>query len=294
MVTQQVREVGRERVADATVLGFGDQPATQLQPEELTWIEHVPVVAIAPPVQPVGFVSGQNLLVRDETGGGLSPPLHSVSHASNVLGVGFLEETALVTRFPLRVVVLDGEKAVLKGVSGFSGVDVGVAAVGAGTTSPACGSGLGQAGSTCRAISRACAVVDLVEIAASRTDQDILRMTPILGEKVAREEIEGHPAGFAVEQLDPQKGLHGYVGVAVAGAGCPVIFTDLCPQASDESRGCPFIGRNVKVLDLLADDPRRHRVYIEALHGASEAVRLDQRRPAPHERVRDADARQVI
>ena len=119
-------------------------------------------------------------------------------------------------------------------------------------------------------------------------------MAPILGEKVAREEIEGHPAGFAIEQLDPQEGLHRYVGVAVAGAGCPVIFTDVGPQASDESAGGPFIGRSVQVLDLLADDPRRHRVYIEALHGASEAVRLDQRRPAPHERVRDADARQVI
>ena len=65
-------------------------------------------------MQPVGFVSGQNLLVRDETGDRLSPPLHSVSHAGNVLGIGFLEKTALVPRFPLRVVVLDGEKAVLK------------------------------------------------------------------------------------------------------------------------------------------------------------------------------------
>ena len=96
-------------------------------------------------MQPVGFVSGQNLLVRDETGDrSVCHRSVSVSHASNVLGIGFLEETALVTRFPLRVVVLDGEKAVLKGVSSFSGVDVGVAAVGAGTTSPACGSGLGK------------------------------------------------------------------------------------------------------------------------------------------------------
>ena len=39
-------------------------------------------------------------------------------------------------------------------------------------------------------------------------------------------------------------------------------------QRDDERAGGPLIGRNVQVLDFLADDPRRHRVDIEALHGS--------------------------
>ena len=178
-------------------------------------------------MQPVGFVSGQNLLVRDEAGDRLLPTLGRLSHARNVLGIGFLEETALVPRFPLRVVVLDGEKAVLKRAPSLSGIGIGVSTVGAVATSPACGSGLGKRSSACGAISRVRAISDLVEVPASRTDKDVLRVAPVLGKKAPREKVQRFSTGFAIQHLDPQKGFHRHIGVAVEGARGLVELADV-------------------------------------------------------------------
>ena len=281
-------------MAYALVFDLGNQPAAQLQSEELAWIEHVPIAGIAPSMQPIGFVSGQNLLVGHEAGGKSSPPLGRVRHALKVLGVRLLEETALVPRLPFRVVVFDGEEAVLKGAAGFSGIDVGVSAAGAIATAPARGPGLAKQGSTRTAVAREAAVLYLVEVTASRAYQNVFGVSRVLGEKVARKQVERRSAGRAIEHLDPEEGFHGYIGVAVQGAGCPVIRIDIRAQVVDEGVGGSSVGRYVEVLDLLADDPGRHRVDIEALHVASDPVCLDQRRPPAHERVCDLDSRKVV
>ena len=47
------------------------------------------------------------------------------------------------------------------------------------------------------------------------------------------------------------------------------------------------------MLNLLADDPGRHRVDVESIHVASDAIRLDERRPPSHEGIGNPQARKV-
>ena len=119
-------------------------------------------------------------------------------------------------------------------------------------------------------------------------------MASILRQQVAGKQIDGRPAGFAIEHLDPQKRLHRHVRVPVARAGGPVVATDLGAQGVDERIGGLLVGREVDRLDLLADDPGRHRIDVEAIHVASDAIRLDERRPASHERVGDTQPGKVV
>lgn len=60
-------------------------------------------------MQAVGFVSGQNFLIRHKDWGDLLPSSDSGISARDVLGVGFLEETTLVSDLSFRVVVFDSE-----------------------------------------------------------------------------------------------------------------------------------------------------------------------------------------
>jgi hypothetical protein len=48
------------------------------------------------------------------------------------------------------------------------------------------------------------------------------------------------------------------------------------------------------MLDLLLDDPVGHRVDVETDHVAANAVRFQQWRASPHERVGDLDSWEVI
>ena len=144
LISQQVGKVSRECIAYALILGFGYQTTTQLQPEQLTWIEHVPITSITPSMQPVGFISRWNFLPRHKPGCELLPSLGSALHARIILGIGLLEKTTLVFRLPFRVVVFDGKKAVLKGAPPFSGIDVGMSAPRATAMSPPGGAQRGK------------------------------------------------------------------------------------------------------------------------------------------------------
>ena len=294
LVTQQVGEIRRERVTDARVFGVGNQTATQLQTEELARIEHLPVARIPPAVQPVGLVAGRNGLVGHEARRELLPSPGRFVGAGQILGVGLLEETSLVLRLAVRVVVLDGEQAVSEWTVGVSRIGIVMSAVRALATPPACRSGPLKRARAGHAAPGPFAVLDLVEVAARGADQDILRVAPVLGEQVARKQIDGVPTGFAVEHLDPQKGLHGDVRVAVARAGGPVVPIDLGAERVDERPGGPLVDRQVDMLDLLADDPRRHRVDVEPIHVASDAIRLDERRSPSHERIGNPQSRKVV
>ena len=119
-------------------------------------------------------------------------------------------------------------------------------------------------------------------------------MPAILRQQVPWKQIEGRIAGFAVEYLDPEKGFYRYILVAVEGAGSPVVAVDLGTECGDEGVRRPFVGANVEVLDLLADDPGGHRVDVEAFDVAANAVCLDQWRTTTDERVDDPQAGKVI
>ena len=76
-------------------------------------------------------------------------------------------------------------------------------AVRASAMSPTCRSYLQKRGPACRTSFRTRTVFDFIEITASWTDQDILWVTPVLREEVARKQVEACVAGFAIEYLDP-------------------------------------------------------------------------------------------
>ena len=77
------------------------------------------------------------------------------------------------------------------------------------------------------AISGILAVVNLVEVATSLAHKDVLRMAPVFGEKVPREQVELFSASFAIEHFDPKKGLHGHIGVAIERARRAVILINV-------------------------------------------------------------------
>ena len=74
-------------------------------------------------------------------------------------------------------------------------------------------------------------IVSFGEVATCRAEQNILWVTPILGDKVTRKEIERPATGFAIEHLDPEKALHRYISVAIMRAGCPIELVDLVTGA---------------------------------------------------------------
>ena len=119
-------------------------------------------------------------------------------------------------------------------------------------------------------------------------------MAPVLRDQVARKQVERLPARFAVLHLHPEEGLDRYVRVTVVRAGGTVVAIDVGSQRRDERTGGPLVGGDVDRLDLLADDPGGHRVDVEAFHVAADAVRLQERGSAAHERIGDPQAREVI
>ena len=245
-------------------------------------------------MQPVRLVARRNGLIGHEARRELLPSPDRFFCAGQIVSVGLLEETSLVLRLTVRVVVLDGEQAVSEWTIGVSGIGVVMVAMPACATPPARGSGPLKRGPTGHAGPGPLAIVDLVEVAACRADQDILRVAPVLGQQIAREQIDGRPAGFAVEHLDPEKGLHGHVRIAVARAGGPVVPIDLGAKRVDERTGGPLVDRQVDMFDLLADNPGRHRVDVESIHVASDAVRLKERRSPSHERIGNPQSRKVV
>ena len=89
-------------------------------------------------------------------------------------------------------------------------------------------------------------------------------------------------------------GLSGGRGSALRCAPSDPTAVDLGTECGDEGVRRPFVGANVEVLDLLADDPGGHRVDVEAFDVAANAVCLDQWRATTDERVDDPQAGKVI
>ena len=60
------------------------------------------------------------------------------------------------------------------------------------------------------------------------------------------------------------------------------------------ARAALLVDCQVDMLDLLADDPGRHRVDVESVYVASDAIRLDERRSPTHERIGNPQSRKVV
>ena len=119
-------------------------------------------------------------------------------------------------------------------------------------------------------------------------------MPAVFCQEVSRKQVERRAAGFAVEYLDPEEGFDGNVLVAIEGTESPIVAVHLGAKCGDEVFGSLLVARNVEVLDCLSDDPGRHRTDVVAIYIAADAVRLDQRSAAAHERICDPKAGEVV
>ena len=84
------------------------------QAKKLAWVEEVGIQLIAPAMETVGFVAGKNGLLRHEQRRKRFPSALGLLVAGDVLGVGLLEKSALVTGLSGRIVILDREEAMTR------------------------------------------------------------------------------------------------------------------------------------------------------------------------------------
>ena len=112
-------------------------------------------------------------------------------------------------------------------------------------------------------------------------------MASILRKQVPRKQVHRRAAGVAVQYFHPEKGLNGHVLVTVDRAVGPVVEVDLVAKRGNDAIGSLLVVRDFEVLDLFADNPGGHRIDVEAIYVAADAVCFDERRAAAHERVRN-------
>ena len=275
---------------------LGDQSAAQLQTQELARIEQVPVVG-GNPIGAAGRSSSPGGIASSGTNRGESRSQRRAASedASQIFGIGLLEEAALVPCLSKWIVVLDGEQPMRKRAAGGAGIGIGVSATRALATSAAGRSCPVERACTGRAGSGPLAILDLVEVATHRTHQDVFRVASILRQQVAGKQIDGRPAGFAIEHLDPQKRLHRHVRVPVTRAGGSVVVTDLGAQPVHECTGGLLVGRKVESgsnssrtiqadIGLMSKPSTSHPTRFASMSGV----------PPTHERVGDPQSGKVV
>ena len=245
-------------------------------------------------MQPIGLVAGRDQVIRDEARGELLPALDRRLRTRQIPRVGPLEEASLVLSFPIVIVVLDGEHSVAQRTGALPRIRIEMLAVRTDTPASPRGPRLLEWHLARGACSRIGRVRDFVEIAACRTDEDAPRVSPIRRKQIPWKQIDRLFAGRTVDRLYPEERLYGYLCVAVARAGRTIVLPDLVVQRLDEGSCGPFIPRQVEMLDLLANDPGRHRIDVKSLHVATETVRFDQRGSAAHKRISDSTTREVV
>src|SRR5712691_7274545 len=154
-------------MANAAVVDGGDLPTTQLQPEKLAVIEHLPVVPVAPPMESVRLISTKNVLIRDEIGNECSPLFSDRLKAGKVLSIWLLEKSTSMFVTAMRIVIFDCEHAMPRrtGIRPRISIEMSTARAGAPVSSR--GTVFSQRSIAMTALSRSFAVGDFVQFAAT-------------------------------------------------------------------------------------------------------------------------------
>ena len=143
------------------------------------------------------------------------------------------------------------------------------------------------------AVARIYPVSGLRQLTAARADKDILGVPSVRGKQIAGKQIDILPTVAAGNHFDPQKILNRGVLFRKEHIPCGTDVRFLFPAFGSGIRRL-VIGLQIQMLDFLFDDPIRHGVDIEADHVATQAVRFQKRRSAPHERIGDPEVLQVV
>jgi len=119
-------------------------------------------------------------------------------------------------------------------------------------------------------------------------------MANVLRKQVAREEIERVAAVIAPEHLNPKEVFYWRVRPAIDHAACAIQMANFLLQRRAQIGGGPPVRHQIEMFDLLAHDPPRHRVNVEADGCASGSVGLYERRSSSHEWISDTLTGEVL
>jgi len=120
----------------------------------------------------------------------------------------------------------------------------------------------------------------LIQFAAVCTHQHVLGVSRVVGEQIARKQIDLMTARRTGQRLDPQKVFYEHIAVAVMHAVGSIDIADRARQIRNELVRCDTILFKIDVFDFLADNPGRHWIDVESHHVAADPVRLDKRTSA--------------
>ena len=245
-------------------------------------------------MEPVRLVAFRNDIVGNKLHTQRGQPPFRFRCPCQILGVRFLEEPSVVRPDALRIGVFDGEHPVAQRPTIPGRHPVLLAAMG--TRQPATGhrsihAKLDPAASApARSVDR----IHLGQLATGMADEDIPRMPAILSEEIAGEQVDILSAAIAAQDLDPEEILHRHriraVNNATRGVEVSNLLLERRPQAG--CRGA--VGIEINVVELLADDPPRHRIDVETEDLAAQPVGLKDRSTAAHKRIGDADPVQPV
>jgi hypothetical protein len=119
-------------------------------------------------------------------------------------------------------------------------------------------------------------------------------MTNIRREYVIREKVDWLATRTTGNRLHPEEILNPSLFIATYRALCAVKSADAPFECFSQRFGRLGICVEVKMKDLLGDNPVGHWIDIITDYVAPYAIRLYQRRPATHKRIGDTLARQRI
>jgi hypothetical protein len=115
----------------------------------------------------------------------------------------------------MRVVVLDGEQAMLKKAGTLPRVSVDVTTMPAGTAIAFRWSSFDEWGNAAPALTGRCSTGYFVQVTAFRAHQHVLGVSGVVGQQVSWEQAKLTPTLGAVEHLDPQEVFHRDLAVPV-------------------------------------------------------------------------------
>ena len=278
-------------MSDLVLFLLHDPAEQQTQPQELSFIEHFTKAAVAPAVEPPGFVPRRYLIIRDGEGRGdlieiLPRPLQS----AKVGRLGSLEKSPLVDRLTLLAMIFDGPHPVRRRTQRFFGRvgECGPAFPARCLVSPC--DALDKDGAAAFPTGfriRRCGLASvLVKLPAHPARHDMARMANSLGKQITGEKIVLGLATGTRLGLYPDEVLDGCRFATPVAPRC-IKFPDFFLNVPDDGLGGFGKGIEIKRGQRLPNDPEGHWVDVRSHDVKSKTVGLVDRRAAPHEGIGD-------
>ena len=119
-------------------------------------------------------------------------------------------------------------------------------------------------------------------------------MSDIPCNQIPGEQIDRRAALRTLQRLDPEERLDRYILIPIERTGGTIVTSDVFLQRLRHAPCLDLVCLQIDEFHLLADDPGRHRIDVESLDVAADAIGLDQGRSSPHEGIHDPQRAQII